>query len=283
MTELKRCPFCGVDTNTVATIPNAPIELHSIICHSCGGMVPRATEAEAIAAWNTRPEPASFQARVGGWMEKCFTPGVVNDGLERCDRFIEEALELVQAKDYSAARAHALVDYVFARPKGETAQEVGGVMVTLAAACNVFGVDIALAAESELARINSPETIEKIRTKQASKPTGSALPEPAPSGDMVEQAARALCEKYWCGNCTNEQLPRFIDSRWTAFVQGARAALSIPALAEVREALAEAEETFRFYEQSHLAKKTLDGDAKAFRNAEMADKMAQALAKLGDV
>lgn len=118
----------------------------------------------------------AFQARVGEWMLKCFTPEIASDRLERCDRFIEEALEFVQAEGYSVERAHALVDYVFSRPQGEINQEVGGVMVTLAAACNTFGVDIAECAETELARINRPEVTEKIRRKQAAKPTGSALP-----------------------------------------------------------------------------------------------------------
>ena len=38
----------------------------------------------------------------------------------------------------------------------------------------------------------------------------------------------------------------------------------------LREACLQAALTFRFYEQSHLAKKTQDGDEKAHRNHEMA-------------
>jgi len=53
---------------------------------------------------------------------------------------------------------------------------VGGVMVTLAALCLASGIDMYSAAERELARINQPEIVAKIRTKQAAKPTGSALP-----------------------------------------------------------------------------------------------------------
>lgn len=117
-----------------------------------------------------------FQSRVGDWVVQCFGEAISSDRVERCDRFTEESLELVQSCGYSADRAHALVDYVFNRDVGETHQEVGGTMVTLAALCKVFGVDMVEAGEAELARINRPEIVEKIRRKQAAKPTGSALP-----------------------------------------------------------------------------------------------------------
>jgi hypothetical protein len=133
----------------------------------------------ALADTGWRGEDA-FQKRVAGWMMQCFTPEITADKLERNDRFIEEALELTQATGYCRERAHALVDYVFDREKGDPDQEVGGVMVTLAALCNPHGLDMVEAGERELARILQPEIVEKIRAKQASKPTGSALPVPPP-------------------------------------------------------------------------------------------------------
>ncbi|QZP07805.1 hypothetical protein [Caenibius sp. WL] len=150
----------------------------------------------ARAALAAMPPKVPFQHRVGDWMKQCFTPEIVAGKLERSDRFIEEALELVQACGYDAARAHALVDYVFSRPVGEPSQEVGGVMVTLAALCNPHGLDMEQAAETELARILQPVVIEKIRAKQASKPTGSALPIPvakveAPAADEVRELVEA--------------------------------------------------------------------------------------------
>jgi NTP pyrophosphatase (non-canonical NTP hydrolase) len=117
---------------------------------------------------------AGFQSNVDAWMDACFGDAIKADVQERCDRFIEEALEFVQAAGYSAERAHALVNYTFGRPTGEINQEVGGVMVTLAAMCNTLGVVICAAAEAELARVWTK--IDKIRAKQAAKPTGSALP-----------------------------------------------------------------------------------------------------------
>jgi NTP pyrophosphatase (non-canonical NTP hydrolase) len=131
----------------------------------------------------------AFQSRVDGWMQQCFGPQISADELERVDRFTEEALELGQSKGHSAERAHALVDYVYGRDVGEPFQEVGGVMVTLAALCNAAQIDMTDAAETELARILRPEIVEKIRAKQAAKPTGSALPVPTPEADRINNAA----------------------------------------------------------------------------------------------
>ena len=116
-----------------------------------------------------------FQLRVGAWVYECFGTDAAEDSLEHADRFIEEALELSQTvPDFTADRAHALVDYVFSRPVGGADQEVGGVMVTLAALCNALGIDMYCAGSSEVRRVWVE--IEKIREKQASKPVGSALP-----------------------------------------------------------------------------------------------------------
>jgi hypothetical protein len=121
-----------------------------------------------------------FQERVQPWMIACFGAEISSDMLERADRFTEEALELVQTMPgFTADRAHALVDYVFGRPVGQQAQEVGGVMVTLAALCLASGMDMHEAGETELARIWTK--VEQIRAKQAAKPTGSALPIATPA------------------------------------------------------------------------------------------------------
>lgn len=116
-----------------------------------------------------------FQARVEPWLRECFGDVIPFDKIERADRFVEESMELAQTTPgFTRDRAHALVDYVFDRPVGEPAQEVGGVMVTLAAYCLANGLDMAQAGETELARIWTK--VPQIRAKQAAKPTGSALP-----------------------------------------------------------------------------------------------------------
>jgi len=110
-----------------------------------------------------------FPTRVGVWLRECFGPVVACDTQERADRFLEEALELAQANGYDLGRVAALVAYVNARPAGVPYQEVGGVMVTLAAYCWATGVPMHAAADAELERIQRPEIMEKIRLKQAAK------------------------------------------------------------------------------------------------------------------
>ena len=110
---------------------------------------------------------------------------IAGDKEERNHRFLEEALELVQACDCTAEEAHKLVDYVFGRPVGEKFQEVGGVHVTLAALCLAQNIDGQAAAEAELSRITQPEMVERIREKQKRKPSMSPLPGVYPDRDEL--------------------------------------------------------------------------------------------------
>lgn len=117
----------------------------------------------------------TFQNRVQPWLMACFGEMIAGDREERNHRFLEEALELVQSCGCTASEAHQLVDYVYGRDVGEPAQEVGGVMVTLAALCLANGLDMHANGETELARIWTK--VEAIRAKQAAKPKHSPLPQ----------------------------------------------------------------------------------------------------------
>jgi len=116
----------------------------------------------------------SFQQRVQPWLMACFGEMIAGDREERNHRFLEEALELVQSCGCTSSEAHQLVDYVYGRDVGEPAQEVGGVMVTLAALCLANNLDMHANGETELARIWTK--VEAIRAKQAAKPKHSPLP-----------------------------------------------------------------------------------------------------------
>jgi NTP pyrophosphatase (non-canonical NTP hydrolase) len=113
---------------------------------------------------------SDFQARVAEWMMKCFGADITNSLQERCFRFFEEAGELCQALGMTEEQARDLVAYTWSRDKGEPSQEIGGVMVTLAAMCHAAGLDMAADGEAELARIDTPETIDAIRQKHHAKP-----------------------------------------------------------------------------------------------------------------
>lgn len=141
------------------------------------------------AALSTQPAP--FQSRVAPWMQECFGAAIASDVRERGDRLLEEVLELLQSHGYDPSRVATLRDYVFGRPIGEPQQEVGGVMVTLAAYCLATGIDMHTAGDTELARISAPEVVERIRLKQASK-RGLHTPLPVPPAAPSEQVAASV-------------------------------------------------------------------------------------------
>jgi hypothetical protein len=141
----------------------------------CGGCAPA---VQASPQRSIEDMQWSFQEQVHMWMLKCFGKEIAADGIERNHRFLEESIELVQACGCTASEAHQLVDYVFGRPIGEKAQEVGGVMVTLAALCQAQTIDMKRAGDTELTRIWTK--VEQIRAKQAAKPKHSPLPGPTP-------------------------------------------------------------------------------------------------------
>jgi len=117
----------------------------------------------------------SFQDRVYRWMLECFGEEIALNTTERNHRFLEESLELVQSLGCTKSEALQLVDYVYDRPRGVAAQEIGGVMVTLAALCKSCFVSMDWCADAELARVWTK--INEIRIKQAAKPKHSPLPQ----------------------------------------------------------------------------------------------------------
>lgn len=165
---------------------------------------------EAFAASTQTPTPVAspLQQRVQPWLMACFGKEIAGDRQERNHRFLEEALELVQACGCTAHEAHQLVEYVFGRPVGEKDQEVGGVMITLAALCLANDLNMHEAGERELARIWT--MVEKIRAKQAAKPKHSPLPaasEPRapvlPTDDEIKDACPYFADnierRNWIG------------------------------------------------------------------------------------
>jgi NTP pyrophosphatase (non-canonical NTP hydrolase) len=140
-----------------------------------GALLPSLTANELAAIINEALlKQTSYQARIHEWVLECFGPVVAGDKRERNHRFLEEAMELVQACGCTQFEAHQLVNYVFSRPVGDTPQEVGGVMLTLASLCHTQGIDMIECGETELARVWTK--VEQIRAKQAAKPKHSPLP-----------------------------------------------------------------------------------------------------------
>lgn len=74
---------------------------------------------------------------------------------ERARRFLEEAIELGQACGLDLTDVHRITCHVMSKPVGHTAQEVGGVGVTLLMLCQSLGISADHAERSELARVQN--------------------------------------------------------------------------------------------------------------------------------
>jgi NTP pyrophosphatase (non-canonical NTP hydrolase) len=107
-----------------------------------------------------------FQMRIAGWMDEVFGQSVTGDVRERTVRFLEEAVELAQAVGVAKADVARVSDYVYSRPVGDPSQEVGGVLVTLAALCGETKINLEYAVATEFDRIDTVEMRTKIRAKQ---------------------------------------------------------------------------------------------------------------------
>lgn len=114
-----------------------------------------------------KADKTTFQDRVKPWLQECFTETVLSDKVERNYRFLEEALELVQSIGFTKEQSLKMIDHVYDRPAGDPYQEVGGVMVTLAALCIANGLNMHNNGETELYRVW--QNIDKIKAKQLAK------------------------------------------------------------------------------------------------------------------
>lgn len=109
-----------------------------------------------------------LQREVDLWVRQCMGDAEAEDKRQRAFRFLEEALELVQAAGMTRDQVNALADYTFGRPPAPgPADEVGGVLNTLAALCNASGISMDACANAEMAHVW--KNIDRIRTKHQSK------------------------------------------------------------------------------------------------------------------
>lgn len=104
--------------------------------------------AEAAETWRAEQR----QRVVADWTVQTFGPEMMTPH-ERVLRVLEEALELAQAEGLSAVEAIRLVRYVFDRPAGDPAQEVGGLRLTILAYCAAKGILADDCEAAEVARV----------------------------------------------------------------------------------------------------------------------------------
>ena len=75
---------------------------------------------------------------------------------------------MAQVEGVTRQDAHKIIDAVFKKPKGELSQELGGVIVTLLAACARHEIRLDDIARAEIDRVQKGAG-KKFRDKQATK------------------------------------------------------------------------------------------------------------------
>lgn len=110
-----------------------------------------------------------LQQRVHGWLRYVFGPHAAEHKVTRAIKFLEEALELAQACGISKDSARHVTNMVYSNAPGAIAQEIGGTVITLAALSHALGYDYTAEGLAEMKRVESPEAIEKIKSKDQIK------------------------------------------------------------------------------------------------------------------
>jgi hypothetical protein len=125
----------------------------------------------AIEAVRAMPRDAR-QRRVAQWAAAAFGVEQATGPKQRGIRLLEEAVEAYQSAGGDKVMAHLLIDFVFERPSGELAQELGGVAVTLLALANAAGLSADHEEAREIARVLAESSGEFTARKAAKNAAG---------------------------------------------------------------------------------------------------------------
>lgn len=116
---------------------------------------------------------------------------------ERAMRFVEEAIELAQTQEVSAADMTAIVTRIYSRPRGDVAKEIGQVGMTFEAMAENIGLQVAPLIAAEIKRVKLIPKEEWQRRHAAKVAVGAALaasPSPPRQGVEREKIAQRVGE-----------------------------------------------------------------------------------------
>ncbi len=105
------------------------------------------------------------QSTVAEWCRNAFGASSLR---QRGIRLLEEAAEAAQTCDVDVDMAHRLLDYVWSRPKGALAQELGGVGLTTLALAEAAGLSADGCERAEVQRVLS-KPLEHFRKRNQEK------------------------------------------------------------------------------------------------------------------
>lgn len=120
------------------------------------------------------------QKIVADWCAAAFGADQAGNIEQRGIRLLEEAIELYQACGGSQAMAENLVAFIFRRPAGEIAQELGGVGVTALTLASAAGLSADLAEANEVARVLAKPLEHFAARNRAKNDAGFRAADPCP-------------------------------------------------------------------------------------------------------
>lgn len=121
-------------------------------------------ERQAMNRYGSRRQR---QRVVAGWASRVFGTVALNIR-ERAMRIVEEAMEVAQAAGVDFRTVELIGLRVFLRPSGDLEPEMGGLLVTTLAMCEVMGVDADEVERDEIERILTLNE-NKVREKHDGK------------------------------------------------------------------------------------------------------------------
>lgn len=128
------------------------------------------------------------QREVAQWAARTFGIDQASSVPQRALRMLEEAIEAAQAAGVDQAMARKLLDFVFDRPVGKLAQEIGGVGLTLLCLAEAVGHSAEALEVIEVERVKR-KPIEHFRARNQAKNDAGfyALPAQPTSAATVVQ------------------------------------------------------------------------------------------------
>ncbi len=157
------------------------------------------------------------QETITEWARTCFGVEQATSLPQRGVRLLEGSIEAYQAAGGDAAMAHKLVDFVFGRPPGDLAQELGGVGVCVLIMASALGVTADSTERNEVERVLAKPFQHFIERNHAKNAAGFLASAPvfvpmdftstspvSPSRSFHDRDVRG--KRLWCeDDCTTQQ------------------------------------------------------------------------------
>ncbi len=147
------------------------------------------------------------QGMIADWAKKAFGEVEATSLPQRGLRLLEEAIEAFQACGGDEEIAHKLVAFVFARPKGTVAQELGGVAVTTLALAAAAGLSADEEERREVHRVLSKPPREFTERNASKNAAGFKIEAPRRNPCCGNVGTCGEDGREYCATCGQEVLP----------------------------------------------------------------------------